>query len=209
MNRFHSFADKVSKNHTKTCWVLKCDVRKFFASIDHEILLSILRIYIPDTRILGLLREIVLSFETAPGKGLPLGNLTSQLLVNVYMNEFDQFVKHELKCRYYIRYADDFVVFSTDRSWLETLIPQVGKFLQDRLALTLHPHKVSIGTMAAGVDFLGWVHFPDHRVLRTASRRRMERNLKATTTPEATRTSYLGLLSHGNAHKLEKRFLSV
>src|SRR3989344_3182623 len=107
MDRFRTFASQVSKNHTRTAWVLKCDIRKFFASIDHQTLFAILERYIPDQNILQLLREVVSSFPqgVALRRGLPLGNLTSQLLVNIYMNEFDQFVKHELKAKYYIRYA--------------------------------------------------------------------------------------------------------
>ena len=113
INRFRSFAYKSSYNHTRTARVLKCDIRKFFASIDQSILMEILEGYIIDKDTLWLLSEIIRSFySTEPGKGLPLGNLTSQLLVNIYMNNFDQFVKHKLKAKYYIRYADDFVIFS-------------------------------------------------------------------------------------------------
>lgn len=208
MDRFRFMARKVSKNDTKTCWVLKCDIKKFFASIDHEILLSILREYVTGARTMALLERVIESFSTTSGKGLPLGNLTSQLLVNVYMNEFDQFVKHALKEKWYIRYADDFVVLSHDRKRLEEILPIMSAFLQQRLALSMHPQKVSIGTLAVGVDFLGWVHFIDHRVLRTASKRRMVRTLNAALTPDRSRTSYIGLLSHGNAHKLSKRYLS-
>ncbi len=129
MNRFRDFAYKVSKNHTRTCYVLKCDIKKFFASIDQTILLGIVSAYIPDKRINNLITEIVCSFRSdmtldsaaaessaISPKGLPLGNLTSQLLVNVYMNEFDQFVKHKLKVKYYIRYADDFVILEPSLS---------------------------------------------------------------------------------------------
>ncbi|MFZ2720248.1 MAG: reverse transcriptase domain-containing protein, partial [Minisyncoccia bacterium] len=101
MNRFRAFAYKASRNHTRTCWVLKCDVRKFFASIDQAILMQILATRIHNQDILWLLGRIVASFHsTTSGKGLPLGNLTSQLLVNIYTNEFDKFVKHQLKAKY-------------------------------------------------------------------------------------------------------------
>ena len=201
MTRFRAFAYQVSRNHTRTCHVLKCDVRKFFASIDHATLIGVLRQYIEDERVVRLLEEVVGSFGQNR-VGLPLGNLTSQLLVNVYMNEFDQYAKHRLKGRHYIRYADDFVFLSRDRAWLEGLIPLISTFLHDRLKLSLHPDKVYIKTIASGVDFLGWIHFPDHRVLRPASRRRMFRNL-AEGRGEASVQSYLGLLSHGNAEKLQ------
>ena len=130
LERFRTFAHIVSKNNTKTAWVLKCDIRKFFASIDQVTLLRILALYIPDKDIVSLMSKIIISFSsTGEGVGLPLGNLTSQLLVNVYMNEFDQFMKHKIKARYYIRYADDFVLFSEDRFWLESIIPRMTDFL--------------------------------------------------------------------------------
>jgi retron-type reverse transcriptase len=203
MERFKAFAWKVSKNDTRTVWVLKCDIRKFFASIDQEVLLYILEQYIHDTDILALLSDIIGGFEsTAKGKGLPLGNLTSQLLVNIYMNEFDQFVKHKLKAKYYVRYADDFVFLSDDKTWLESILPKVADFLETRLKLSLHPDKVFMKTLASGVDFLGWVHFPRHRVIRTATKKRMWKRIAEADGKEETVQSYLGLFSHGNAKKL-------
>lgn len=205
-NRFREFAYHVSKNNTKTCWVLKCDIRKFFASIDQEILLRILQKHVPDQNIVWLVSEIVGSFHsTVVGIGLPLGNLTSQLFVNIYMNEFDQFVKSKLAVKQYIRYADDFVIFSRDRAWLEDILLQMKYFLLRELKLQMHPDKVFIKTLASGVDFLGWVHFQDHRVLRTATKRRMFRNILGNEGNRETIQSYLGLMKHGNAFKLRKR----
>jgi retron-type reverse transcriptase len=208
LGRFNSFGRKVSQNSTRTCWVLKCDIRKFFASIDHATLKSTLIRHIEDQNILSLLSNVINSFETpgTPGVGLPLGNLTSQLLVNIYMNEFDQFVKHELMEKYYIRYADDFVFLSEDRRYLEDLLPHIDHFLSNRLKLLLHPNKVFIKTLSSGVDFLGWVHFPTHRVLRTATKKRMLRRLVENSS-ENTRQSYMGMLSHGDAYKLTKGVL--
>ncbi|MFA6158538.1 MAG: reverse transcriptase/maturase family protein [Candidatus Paceibacterota bacterium] len=203
IERFTAFGRKVSKNNTRTIFVLKCDVRKFFASIDHDVLFGILSIYIKDEDILWLLKKVVSSFNSGrEGVGLPLGNLTSQLLVNIYMNEFDQFVKHKIGAKYYVRYADDFVTLSDDKEYLERVLSRMGEFLKSNLRLALHPDKVYIKTLASGVDFLGWVHFPHHRVLRGATRRKMLRNL-ANDPKEAARISYLGLLKHGNAKRLE------
>lgn len=172
------------------------------------ILLEILRTYIDDDDIIWLLERIVGSFNSDKLRtGLPLGNLTSQLLVNVYMNEFDQFMKHRMKARYYIRYADDFVILSQDKAWLEELLPKVADFLLERLKLDLHPDKISIRTLSSGIDFLGWVHFPDHRVLRTITKRRMMKRVAKNHKPE-TLNSYLGLLTHGNAQKLKKKVIS-
>lgn len=206
LNRFRDFGRKVSHNNTRTCFVLKCDVRKFFASIDHTVLLGILEQYIPDENILGLLERIIESFHsTRVGVGLPLGNLTSQLLVNIYMNEFDQYVKHRRKVKYYLRYADDFVFLSHDKKALEQSLRYIVRFLQEKLKLELHPDKVYIKTLASGVDFLGWVYFPDHRVLRTVTKKRMFKRIVKTSGKIEVVTSYLGLLSHGNAKKLQNK----
>lgn len=207
LNRFRAFGYKVSRNNTTTAWVLKCDIKKFFASIDQAVLIGIMSEYVPDKDARWLIGQIIGSFHsTEAGKGLPLGNLTSQLFVNVYMNEFDQYVKHQLKAKYYIRYADDFVFVSGNKSWLESLIPKIAYYLLTKLRLTLHPDKVFIKTLASGVDFLGWVHFPDHRVLRTTSRRRMINRIAEHPTNE-TIQSYLGLLGHGNTTKLKNEIL--
>ena len=209
IDKFRSYLYKESKNYTRNCWVLKCDIRKFFANIDHDILKNILIKYIPDQKILWLLNRVIDSFSTNPNKGLPLGNLTSQLLVNVYMNELDQFMKHKLKAKYYLRYADDFAIISNDKMWLENLVPEIADFLSQKLQLSLHPTKVSIATIASGVDFLGWINFPDHKVLRTTTKRRMFKRMQESATPEPTLQSYLGLLSHGNTNKMRKSFLKV
>ena len=124
------------------------------------------------------------------------------------MNEFDQFVKHKLRVKHYVRYADDFVVLSTDKLWLSELIPITKLFLDSELKLSLHPDKVCIKTLASGVDFLGWVHFTDHRVLRTTTKKRMFKRLEITQSKE-TLNSYLGLMKHGNTNKLRNEILSM
>ncbi len=203
LETFQKFLYKVSKNQTKTVWILKCDVRKFFASIDQKILIEILAKYISDKNIVWLLSKIIQSFHsTQKDVGLPLGNLTSQLLVNIHMNEFDQFMKHRIKAKYYIRYADDFVIFSTDKIELKNILFRINSFLLTRLKLTLHPDKVFIKTIGSGMDFLGWVNFPDHRVLRTVTKKRMFRNIKLKDGKRETVQSYFGLLGHGNGKKL-------
>jgi RNA-directed DNA polymerase len=209
INRLRDFHLKVSKNNTKTCWILKCDIRKFFANIDHNILKEIMSKCLFDKNILWLLSRVIDSFQTFvyisyganTQKGLPLGNLTSQLLVNIYMNEFDQFMKRQLKVKYYIRYADDFIILSDNKNYLENLLPKISSFLDKELKLKLHPDKVFIKTIASGVDFIGWVHFPKHRVLRTSTKRRMLKSLR-NNPKEETVQSYLGMLRHGNGYRL-------
>lgn len=189
-------------------WILKCDIRKFFANIDHGILKNILAKYIEDEDALWLLSQVAGSFH-AKGKigvGLPLGNLTSQLLVNIYLNEFDQFVKRNLKARCYARYCDDFVILHDNKNYLESIVLKISEFLENELKLSLHPDKVFIKTMASGVNFLGWVNFSKHRILRTSMKKRMAKKLKKNPKPELI-ASYLGLLKHGNTHKLKMKLV--
>ncbi|MEI6580930.1 MAG: reverse transcriptase/maturase family protein [bacterium] len=204
LNRFQDFARKVSKNNTRTCFILKCDIKKFFASIDHDVLYKILRRHIEDKELHWLIKQVVSSFHTTNiNVGLPLGNLTSQLLVNIYMHEFDVFMKQEIRAKYYLRYADDFTIFSDDKRYLEEILPKMEKFLNEKLKLKMHENKVYIKTYASGVDFLGWVHFPYHRQIRTATKRKIIRKLKGYPKSQ-TISSYRGLLSHGDTYKLRK-----
>lgn len=209
VKRFNDFYLKVSKNDTRQVWVLKCDIRKFFDSINQDILLDILGSYIIDKEIMDLLRKIIGSFhKNTVGVGLPLGNLTSQIFVNIYMNVFDQFVKHRLKAKYYIRYSDDFVILSDNREWLEKILLEISDFLNNKLKLSLHPNKVSINTFSSGVDFLGWVNFSAHKVLRTVTKKKMFRRLVENQKKE-TVASYLGMLSHGNSYKLKEKIKNM
>lgn len=198
LNRFSVMSRKVTRNDRKTGWVLKCDIRQFFASVDQQVLIRILAPHIGDKRIVWLIEEILASFQVSSRIGLPLGNLTSQLFSNVYMNVFDQFVKHTLRVKYYIRYADDFVLFSHNRQYLSQVLSLLQDFLHRELHLEMHPNKIELRTVASGVDFLGWIHFPHHRVLRTTTKRRILRAVDHQPSKQ-TLASYQGLLKHGDA----------
>jgi hypothetical protein len=167
--------------------------------------MGVVKRHIEDTELHWLIGQVIKSFYTTrPGVGLPLGNLTSQLLVNIYMHEFDMFMKQELKVKYYIRYADDFAVLSDDKAYLEELLPRMELFLNSGLKLLLHEHKVYIKTYTTGVDFLGWVHFPYHRQIRTTTKRKVIVKLRGYPKRE-TIGSYRGLLEHGNTYELQKK----
>lgn len=198
VNRFETFARKISANYMKPAFVLKCDIRKFFDSIDHAILFSLISRRITDEKFFALIRMAISSFEIAPHKGLPLGNVTSQIFANIYLNELDQFVKHALKVKYYLRYCDDFVILENNYALLEESVKKIHNFLCERLLLELHPHKVSIRKLQQGTDFLGYVSLPHYRVLRTRTKRRMLRRVS-----EKNVVSYLGLLKHGKGSRLK------
>ena len=202
---------KVSKNNTRMCWALKCDVKKFFASVNHQILLKILAKRIGDQDLLALLEKII----TSHSPGMLLGNLTSQFFANIYLNELDQFIKHELKVKYYVRYADDFVFLSPDRRYLEDLIRPVEHFLHEELDVTLHPRKVIFQKFRSGIDFLGYIIFPRHILPRTKTKKRLVKKIKEKITEfkqgkiseerlNATIQSYLGYLSHADTYKFRK-----
>lgn len=211
---------KASANGTQPCFVLKCDIKKFFDAVDHEILITVLKKRIKDPDTLWLLEKIVQSFMSSRSnlfdrKGLPIGNLTSQLFANIYMNEFDQFIKHDLKIKYYCRYTDDFLIVSSDRDYLLRLVPKIKSFLDQRLQLEIHPKKITIRKFQQGIDFLGYVVLPHYQVIRTKTRRRIFKKLSkrvgeyksgiiADKTLEQSLQSYLGILTHANTHKLSQ-----
>ncbi|MCX6720660.1 MAG: reverse transcriptase/maturase family protein [Candidatus Staskawiczbacteria bacterium] len=211
---------QISSNNFKPCFALKCDVKKFFDTVDHSILLSIIRKRIKDATTIRLLEKIINSFSSEYSnifyqKGLPIGNLTSQLFANIYLNEFDQFIKHKLKVKNYVRYTDDFVIISNDKTYLENLIASISSFLSDKLSLKLHPKKVSICKFRQGIDFLGYIVLPHYRLLRTKTKNRIIKKLKNRVEEyknkiidkkslEQSLNSYLGVLSHADTHGLEQ-----
>ena len=132
------------------------------------------------------------------------------------MNEFDQFVKHKLKVKNYVRYTDDFIITDTNRKYLEILLLKIDDFLQYYLKLTLHPKKITIRKLHQGIDFLGYVAFPKHRLLRTKTKQRifkkMRQRIQEYNNGEITKTtlnqslqSYLGVLSHANSYALREK----
>ena len=213
VKRFTIFSRKVSSNFTRSVFVLKCDIRKFFDSIDHSILFGLISKKISDEKLLNLIRQIIDSFHHTSGKGLPLGNVTSQLFANIHMNEFDQFVKHALKAKYYIRYCDDFVILHQSKKHLLFLISKVQSFLKETLLLELHPNKVSVRKIHSGIDFLGYVSLPHYKVLRTKTKNRIlkkiarlkcfyEKELITRECFEQSIQSYLGVLAHCKSEKI-------
>jgi len=194
VNRLQKSGLELSRNYTRTLWVLKLDVRKFFDSVDHDILLKILQERTLDDQLMGLLREIIESYSP----GLPLGNLTSQLFANVYLNQLDQFVKHELKMTGYIRYADDFIILHQNRELLINCLGKITDLLREQLRLDVHPKKIELKRYTSGIDYLGYVCFPNHRVLRTKTKRRMFKRVN-----EKNYSSYNGILQHCRSKKLQ------
>lgn len=178
IERFDYCARKVSHGFTRGCFVLKADIRHYFETVDHDILISILQKKIPDERVISLIKIILANHQTAQiGKGMPLGNLTSQFFANVYLNELDQFVKHQLKVHYYIRYVDDFVIIDSSWERLQEFKVKIDLFLRTHLQLTLHPDKSRILRLENGVPFLGMRLYPHHKRIIKKNVLRFDRKL--------------------------------
>ena len=208
--RLVEYARIVSKNYTKSCWALKLDIKKFFASVDHKVLLSLLEEKIQGEDIIWLLKQIIYSFysDKGEGKGMPLGNLTSQVFANIYVNKLDQFVKHKLKIKYYIRYADDFLILSDYKDTLQRSLVAISEFVKNNLNLELHPKKIIFCKLEWGIDFLGYIVLPHYVLPRTKTQKRIFKKLQEKIGSEnfsQSLRSYLGYLRHANSFKLAQR----
>ena len=205
---------KVSKNYKRPCYYLKADISKFYDSVDHEILLAQLARHIADDRMMKLLCMIVESFHVPgkEGKGIPIGNVPSQLFTNIYLNSFDHWLKESVRVKHYARFCDDFVLIADNPQYLEQMRYLIGAYLAD-IQLVLHPHKVSIAPLKHGLDFLGYVLLPHYRRVRSKTVRRMfgrlalrerqrERGVIDEGRYRSCLQSYRGILSHANTHKL-------
>jgi hypothetical protein len=197
---------------------LRCDIRKFFANIDHQILKNILEKYVLDKDIIKLLSKLIDSFHTENGKGLPLGNLTSQFFANIYLNELDQFVKHRLRAKYYIRYVDDFVILSEIKEHLIEFQEKIDGFLIFELRLSLHPDKSKILTLDRGINFLGFRLFYYYKLLRKKNMNKFYRKFlklkdeyyKNKIDRDYARErveGWLAYATHGNTYKYRKQLL--
>jgi retron-type reverse transcriptase len=161
-------------------YALKCDIRNYFASVDQSILFGLIERKIKDQRLLVVIKQIIESFEKDPaaaGKGMPLGNLTSQLFANLYLNPLDHFITETLGCHHYIRYTDDFVVFGDSKKDLNDKKSRIEAFLSD-YQLTLNPNKSRVHRVEDGVVFLGYRIFSNRRLLCQANVRRTKYRLK-------------------------------
>ena len=160
-------------------YVLKADIKHYFESIDHRILLEKLRKRINDEKVVWLIETILKNHKTEIlSKGIPLGNLTSQFFANFYLDEFDHFVKHQLKAKYYLRYVDDFVILHLSQNVLMEWRIKIEEFLERRLEIKLHPEKSRIIPLRRGVTLLGFRVFSKYRLLKKSNARRIWKRLE-------------------------------
>ena len=196
-DRLLSGMRSITRNWRKPCFYLQGDVRNFFVSIDKNILFSQLKPRLQEPWLLDLTNQVVFHdprkncvlksrrevfdrvprykslWSAPPHQGLPIGNLTSQFFANVYLDALDQFVKHTLRAKYYFRYVDDWVILDESSDILNSHFAAIDKFLREELKLELHPYKKRIAPVHLGIDFIGFIHKPFHRQLRSRTARKM------------------------------------
>ena len=178
----HAAADRYTSFSRRAKYVLKCDVSRYFPSVRHDALFGQLARRIGCRKTLWLCEEVIRSRGDRgelwlSGQGIPIGNLTSQFFANVYLNEFDHWMKEKVGARLYIRYVDDFVVLSNSKAWLQSLIPEIEERL-GILGLRLHERKRAVFPVSEGCDFMGYRIWPEHRRLRPQNGYRYQRKLK-------------------------------
>lgn len=214
----HLASDTLSKwlynlqvRQKKKIFCIKGDIHHYFESIDHEILKKEIRRYISDKEVLKLLDHIIDHNGIYPdGTGIPVGNLTSQLFANVYLNILDHYVKNVLHIKYYIRYMDDFIILSESVDELRDVLAKIGKFVNDELKLELNP-KTTIIAAKNGVDFVGYRHFPTFKIMRKGATRRLKDQIKAFESGEVDITHFdrsiqsrLGHMKHADTYHLQE-----
>lgn len=211
------------KNYGANGYVLKCDIKKYFSSIHHEVLKNRLKKTIPDENILNLLFNIIDSYEYSPGRGLPIGNQTSQIFALFYLDSIDRFIKENLQIKHYIRYMDDMVLLSNDKSYLKHSLNELTALVENKLNLNFN-NKTQVFPIQNGVDFLGFHFYLTStgkiiRKLRSSSKIRMKKKLKKLQTDYSkgkieieninmVLASYSSHLKHGHTYKLKKKLFS-
>lgn len=185
-------------------YYMKCDIRKYFPSISHEILFRIISKRIKDEKALRLVREIIESASDSAGRGIPIGNLTSQLFANIYLNELDCFAKRSLGIKFYVRYVDDFV-FLEQKSRLLEIKEDVIVFLET-IRLEIHEESALPYPAAQGIDFAGYRVFATHVALRKGFVKKVKR--KIGNASARTVQSWSAHAEHADTYCLRKNIFS-
>ena len=221
MDRLNGFMQEQYRKYGIEGYFLKYDIRKYFDNIDHAVLKSKLSKIIDEPKLLNLLFQIVDGFEKKKGKGLPLGNQSSQWFALLYLDELDRFIKEKLQIKYYVRYMDDGVLIHRDKEYLRWCLEEMRK-VADKLELEFN-EKTQIAPLSRGIGFLGFHFYLTDtgkviRRLRPQSKKRYQHKLKSMQKQYSLGNleleyigqvvqSYHAHLSHGNCNMLEKRCL--
>lgn len=171
----HSWIYKECVINKKRMWAIKGDLSSYFKTINHDILKNQIMRFVGDQKALNLTFTLIDSNgNLPPGIGIPVGNLSSQSFANIYGNILDEFVKYVLKCEYYIRYMDDFIILSDNYHTLELILNEIAQFVQENMSMNLNPNS-TIVFVPNGLDFIGFVHYPEYTVPRRTVYKRLQR----------------------------------
>lgn len=200
IHKASSKLSKALKNKAQTAYCLKIDIVKFYPSVNHDILKTIIRRKIKDADFLHLVDGII---DSAPG--LPIGNYLSQYLANLYLTYFDHWVKEEMRVKHYFRYADDMVFLAPTKAELHLLLARIREYLLTRLGLAIKGTYQVFKVADRGIDVLGYVHYHNHKLLRKSIKQRFARML-AKRPNRASIAAYNGWVKHCNGRHLIKKF---
>ena len=197
-------------------YAIKADIHHYFQSINHDVLKAEIRKVIKDAGALVLIDKIIDHNGQMPdGVGMPVGNLTSQLFANIYLNKLDQYIKHTLGAKYYMRYMDDFILLSPDKEQLRRWLADIERFLRDELKLELNP-KTTILAAKNGIDFVGYKHRATHRKVRPDSVKRIKKTIKKYESGKITKeqlqksiASWTGHAGHADSYNLQKKVIAL
>jgi RNA-directed DNA polymerase len=192
---------KALQNQNETMYCLKLDIVKFYPNVDHEILKQLLRKKFKDQDLLWLLDEIIESAD-----GLPIGNYLSQYFANFYLTYFDHWIKETMQVKYYFRYADDIVILSNNKPHLHQILFEIKKYLNDNLKLQVKGNYQIFPVQARGIDFVGYVFYHTHTMLRKSIKKRFAKAISKTKN-KATIASYYGWAKHCNSKHLLKKLI--
>lgn len=207
---------QIMKRNFGDFWILKCDIKKFFYNINPYILFQILKKYISDKPLLDLSQIFIFNGPIDKSKvGIPIGNYTSQYFANIYLNELDQYIKRDLKVKYYCRYMDDFILILKTKQYCINSKKLIEKFLHNHLKLELN-NKSRYYPYKMGVNFCGYRIFTTHRLLRTSSKKKIKKNIKTWNNQYHNNkldfqyaiqslNSWVGHSSHCNSYKLQQK----
>ena len=185
-----------------SAYVWRADVKKFFDNVDQQVLFQLLKRRVMDPKALELIAEVLQSYSPQrEGVGMPIGNLTSQIFANIYLNELDHFVKHDLKPKAYLRYGDDFLLFEMNLKRLKDMKETIATFLAERLKLKLHSKNNVIIKAKYGLKFLGVELWPSGRRLSKRNKKRI-----ATRLNPKNISSYYGVITKHDGPKMQKWF---